>query len=125
MRYLALVVALLGTPAMGSQIIGAEAPAAVSVSSVAYVSVVSSSTRRSSYERIVVKNPSANVTLDEVFGHIGGCTSTAVSLTATKGPFSFNRGDIAQEIELAEERCLWVASTSTQTINVQAIARKR
>lgn len=128
MKYYLLVLALVSVAvldARGSQIIGAGTPAAVSVSSNAYVSVVSSSTRRSSFERILVKNPSSNATLDTVFGHIGDCESTAVSTSAVKGPFAFDRGELPQEIELAEDRCLWVASSSTQTIYAQPLARKR
>jgi hypothetical protein len=122
MKYL-LAVLMLAAPARSAEIVLYGTPTAVAVSSNAYVSVISSVTRNG-YPSIIVKNPSSNATLGEVFGHVGGCTSTAVSTSSVLGPFSFNRGDAAQEIELTEPSCLWVASRSTQTITIQAIRRK-
>ena len=124
MKYIVLAVALLAAPSQAGEIIEYAAPSSVAVSSNAYVSVISSVTRNG-YPTIIVKNPSSNATLGEVFGHVGGCTSTAVSTSSVLGPFSFNRGDDEQEIDLTEASCLWVASRSTQTITIQAIRRKK
>ena len=123
MKYIVLAVALLAAPSRAGEIIEYAAPSAVAVSSNAYTSVISSVTRNGSL--LIVKNPSSNATLGEVFGHVGACASTAVSTSTVIGPFSFNRGDDEQEIDLTEASCLWVASRSTQTITIQAIRRKK
>lgn len=123
MKYL-IILALLAAPSYAGEIIEYAAPTSVTVSSTAYGSVISSVTRNG-YPAIIVKNPASNSTLGEVFGHIGACASTAVSTSSVIGPFSFNRGDAAQEIEIAEPDCLWVASRSTQTITIQPIRRKK
>lgn len=124
MKVLALMLMLAGVSNAG-EIEAQLAPASLSISSLTYTTAVSSLTRNGYYQSIVISNPASNPTLDSVYGHVGSCASTAVSTSSVKGPFVFVRGANALEVELTEPECLWLMSTSTQSITIQAIRRKK
>lgn len=120
---LAVVSALV--PAHAGAIFEAATPSAIVISSIAYVNVVTTTTRVGGFTSALIKSPSSNITLADVFGHVGSCVSTAVSTTTIKGPIEIQRADETTEIELADDQCLWLVSNSTQTIFVQPIRRKK
>lgn len=100
-------------------------PAAVALSSNAYTSVVSSTSRAGGLTSILIDVPANLNSGTYAFGHIGGCASTAVSTSSVIGPIQLLPSVNSIEIELAEDACLWMATRSTHTITVQPVSRKR
>lgn len=95
-------------------------PTAISVSTSVYTNVTPSGVRIEDMTAILINNPTSNNAT--VQGHLGNCTSTAVSTSTVKGPFELAVG-AGGSILLDKNVCLWLISrhTSAETIVVQAI----
>lgn len=106
-------------------IVGFGTPQAVSVSTSAYTNVTSTNVRISNLAAILIDNPSTNSAA--VHGHIGNCTSTAVSISAVTGPIEIHPGAGGGYILLAADACLWLVSrhTSAESIMLQGTHQRR
>lgn len=100
------------------------APVAVELSSNAYTNVTSVGTRVSGLTGVLIDVPATLNSGHIAYGHLGNCTSTAISTTTVKGPIELSPSQAGAEIETAEDICLWLATASTHTITVQGVTRK-
>lgn len=100
------------------------APVAVELSSNAYTNVTAVGTRISGLTGVMIDVPASLNSGHIAFGHLGNCTSTAISTTTVKGPIELSPALAGTEVEMAEDICLWMATASTHTITVQGLTRK-
>lgn len=120
-----VVTAIAATDTIEQPIVSYSTPIAVSVSVSAYTNVTAASTRISGMTAILIDNPSTNSAA--VHGHVGNCTSTAVSITDVKGPIEIAPSSNGGYIALAEDACLWLVSrhTAAESITIQGVSQKR
>lgn len=104
---------------------GFSAPEAVSISTYAYVNATSAAVRIADLSGILIDNPSTNTAT--MHGHVGNCTSTAISTSTVKGPIEIAPTTNGSFIPLAEYECLWLVSrnTSAENVTVQGIKQRR
>lgn len=100
------------------------APVAVELSSNSYTNVTAVGTRVSGLTGVMIDVPASLNSGHIAFGHLGNCTSTAISTTTVKGPVEVSPSQAGAEVEMAEDICLWMATGSTHTITVQGVTRK-
>lgn len=106
-------------------IVAQAAPEAVLVSTSAYTNVTSTMTRVIELSALLLDNPADNTAI--MHGHIGNCTSTAVSTVTVKGPIEIAPSTNGGYIGIASDRCLWMVShaASAEYLTVQGIQQKR
>lgn len=104
----------------------ATIPQAISVSTSAYTNVTpaASKTLAPGITAVLVDNPSTNT--GTMHGHIGNCTSTAVSISTVKGPIEIPPSASGGYFRLAFDECLWLVSrhTSAESVTVQGITER-
>lgn len=100
-------------------------PVSVSVSTSSYTNVISTTTRALyGITAILIDNPSTNTGI--VHGHIGNCTSTAVSTSTVKGPIEIAPSSNGGSIGLSDDECIWLVSrhTSAESVTIQAVSQR-
>src|SRR5262245_20715103 len=81
-------------------------PYAVALTTYSYTMVPPTAIGRlQSRTDILVANPHSNSSI--MWGHLGTCTSTAVSTSTVKGPFKFYPTGTEKNIPISETECLW------------------
>ena len=106
-------------------IVSQAAPEAVLVSTSTYTNVTSTMTRAIELSSVLLDNPTDNTAV--MHGHVGNCTSTAVSTVTVKGPIEIAPSTNGGYISLANDRCLWMVShaASAEYLTVQGVQQKR
>jgi len=101
-------------------------PMAILVSTSAYTNVTPASVRTLvDMTAVLIDNPSTNT--GTMHGHIGGCTSTSVSVTDVKGPIEIAPSSNGGSIGIADDQCIWMVSrhTSAEYLTIQAVEQGR
>jgi hypothetical protein len=120
----ALSYAQIGT--IEQPIVGVAAPERVLVSTYQYTNVITTTTRAlSGLSAVLIDVPASNSAA--MYGHVGNCTSTAVSVSLTLGPIEIQPSSNGGFILLPEDMCLWLVSlhTSVEYVTVQGVKQKR
>lgn len=114
------------TSVITQPIAGHATPEAVSVATHAYTNVTSTQTRLDQMSALLIDNPSTNTAT--MHGHIGNCTSTAMSTTTFKGPIELAPSASGGFLALAADECLWLISrhaSAPENVMVQGVRQKR
>ena len=100
-------------------------PEAISISTSAYTLAVSTTARAvPGLNGIIVDNPSTNT--GAMHGHIGNCTSTAVSISSVKGPIELVAASAPLFLNIEDGKCLWLVSrhSGAESVNVQGFSQR-
>ena len=98
-------------------------PAAVSISTSAYVKICPSATLTNA-TGLLIDNPSTNTGI--VHGHLGNKTSTSVSISTVKGPIEIAPSTNGGVIPIGPDTCVWIVSrhTSAESVTYQAVSQR-
>lgn len=103
----------------------ATVPSSLTISSIAYTNVTPTAVRLPGLSEIKLNSSSTLGDSHTAFGHLGNCSSTAISTSAFTGPIELRPSDAGITVELAEDLCLWMVSVATHAVTVQGMTRKR
>ena len=106
-------------------------PVAVSVATNTYTNVTSQSAaagvRLSMRTAVLLDNPSTNSSI--IHGHVGNCTSTAISTTTVKGPIEVAPSANGAIIPVGNDACLWLVSRNgdsggAESVTIQDVSQR-
>lgn len=103
-------------------------PVAVSIATGAYTNATptnaTAGVRLSNRTGVLIDNPSTNTA--SFHGHIGNCTSTAISTSTVKGPIEIAPSTNGGIIPLGMNECIWLVSrhTSAESVMIQDVSQR-
>lgn len=119
-------VAMAATDIIQYPMVSFGTPTAVTISSSVYTNATPVAARISGLTAVLIDVPSTNSNI--VHGHLGNCTSTAISTSTVKGPIEIAPSAMGGYVALAEDICLWMVTRNTSgsdVITVQGVSQRR